>query len=76
MPPVDFEKFKKMVKAEGCEIVEKTKHRSLIYKQEIFVSDFSITHRKGAKDMVLPCYQKTFLIGLANANKTLEENGK
>lgn len=68
MPPkmMDYETFKMEVKRRGCRIETITKHRSKIYQGEQFVSDFSIAHRKGAKDGVLDVYFKAFLKSLDN----------
>ena len=54
---MDLDKFIKEVKAKGYTVRLDTKHRSAICDRDgREVAYFSVSHRKGAKDFVKPCY--------------------
>lgn len=60
--PISYKKFKEMVEAAGCAIVEVTQHNSKIVDENgLFVSGFARSHRKGAKrDEIDDCYVRNF----------------
>lgn len=76
---MDADKFERMVKQANCTIHDtgKGKHRREIHLNDIFISDYAITHNKGSKDIVLAPYVKNFKTGLtrAQAELTKREQG-
>lgn len=67
---MDFKDFERLVKKHGCRIQFVNKHRSEIFTRDgLFVSSFSVRHKKGAKDIVLKNYVKAFQNSLELLNK-------